>query len=556
MKRNEAEGVLILNHIPKALKEGKMAMKRLLIVLFLMMGFSVLTVHPVIAEQFQLFGGPANLMGYVTQGVGFSLVNDNKLDTQKGLQSSLMNLFVEGDYAPVDNLKFYGSSMLTVDWAYQLLKNDSQWTDKEFDKSDSKLNFDSKYWQIIKEAHLTWTPGNFLFRAGKQIVAWGETDGFRLMDQINPVDGRRGFADVEFETSIIPIWLLRADYNFDKKPHWLQDLRLQFIFNPNADFIPDQAPRLGNDDGGIWGPNIQGPYFKNLPGIGFIPTSVIETLPPPLQAMAASLPLIKSYIGSQYAKYEEPGRFKPEGFEYAVRLQGVVLDAMITLNYFYGRDNSPIFKSAPIPPKITTAYNGDLLLHTFAEGRYPLFRFVGGTISRDIPPLKASFLGGVAPVVRLEGFYAFSNTFSAQDDQYYKSNEVRAALGIDWKVKINALNPRAYFMISPQVFYRGILDYPSGTNLTYQGDILYKNTCMTSLMINTSYFHNKLTPSFFWMQDYAHNASMFRLQAVYDYSNKWRATIGAIFLQGNKFNQGFSVFNDKDQIYFKISYKW
>jgi hypothetical protein len=39
----------------------------------------------------------------------------------------------------------------------------------------------------------TWTPGDFLFRVRKQIVRWGETDGFRLMDQINPLDQRRGF---------------------------------------------------------------------------------------------------------------------------------------------------------------------------------------------------------------------------------------------------------------------------------------------------------------------------------------------------------------------------
>ena len=44
------------------------------------------------------------------------------------------------------------------------------------------------YWQLLKEVHLTWTPKNFNFRVGKQIVVWGETDGFRLMDQINPLD--------------------------------------------------------------------------------------------------------------------------------------------------------------------------------------------------------------------------------------------------------------------------------------------------------------------------------------------------------------------------------
>ncbi len=75
---------------------------------------------------------------------------------------------------------------------------------------------------------------------GKQIVSWGELLAFRIMDQINPLDGRRGFLDIEFETTIIPIWLFRADYYPKIKLSWLQDLGFEFVYNPNADFIPNQ----------------------------------------------------------------------------------------------------------------------------------------------------------------------------------------------------------------------------------------------------------------------------------------------------------------------------
>lgn len=534
-----------------------MKKRKLLSGIFIASATIVLMVYPAMAEQFSLLGRPLNLMGYVTQGGSFSLLDKDKYDTEKGLNSALMNLYLEGDYAFTDKLKFYGSGMLTVDWIYQLKTNDSSWHEKMFNKSHDKLNVDDKYWQLLKEAHLTWTPGDFLFRVGKQIVSWGETDGFRLMDQINPLDGRRGFADVEFETSIIPIWLVRAEYNVPQKWSWLQDLRFQFIFNPNADFIPNQGTLPGNDEGGIWAPNISGPLFKNLPGIGYIPISVIPTLPPPLQALAATLPAINSRIGSMFTDYKEPGHFSPKGFEYGARVQGVIYDSIITLNYFYGRDNSPIAKNLPYPPIMSQASDGSAIIHPFLEGKYPLFRFVGATFSRDITPLKASFLGGVAPVLRLETFYAFSNTFSTQaGNTYEKSDEFRGSVGIDWKIKIPFLNPRAYFMISPQFYYRGILDYPKSNILTYEGDILYKNNYMTSLMINTSYLHNKLTPSFFWMQDYKHNANLFRLQMTYDHSNNWRFTIGTQFLHGKKENEGFKVFDNKDQIYFKISYKW
>ena len=169
-------------------------------------------------REVMLFGKPLTLLGYATQGAGVSLMTKDYYDTERGLQTALMNLFMEADYKAFDTLKFYTSAKLTTDWTYQIKANDASWHDKEFNKSKNHLNVDSNYWQILNEAHMTLSPGNFLFRLGKQIVSWGEMDGFRVMDQINPLDSRRGFGDVEFENTIIPIWLLRsrilpADYH-------------------------------------------------------------------------------------------------------------------------------------------------------------------------------------------------------------------------------------------------------------------------------------------------------------------------------------------------------
>jgi hypothetical protein len=505
--------------------------KKRLFILILMAGLTIiLTGSPAVAEQFTVLGKPLNLFGYATQEASFGF--KNTYDTENGLNSALMNLFVEGDYRPINNLKFYASSMLTVDWAYQVKSNDDSWNDKLFSKSRDNLNVDGKYWQVLKEAHVTWTPENFLLRVGKQIVAWGETDGFRLMDQINPLDQRRGFADVEFETSIIPIWLIRAEYFLPVKPSWLQDLGFEFIYNPNADFIPDQGIKGGNADGGIWAPDVP------IPG---------------------------AHLATAYGPIDTPKRWK-EGNEFAFRIKGVVYDSTITLNAFYGRDNDAVTKfippvMAPVPPHIF-ASDGAFLLHPFQEGKYPLFRFVGATFSRDITPLKASFLGGVAPVVRLETFYAFNNTFTFTDpitqaQRFAKSDEFRGAIGVDWKVKIPILNRETGFTISPQLYYRRIIDFPSIEDVaTSGGTPVKKNNYQTTLMISTQYLHSKLTPSFFWLRDINSKSDFFRLQLVYDYSNKWHFTLGSLLLGGNKNGQGFDLFNNKDQIYFKISYKW
>lgn len=476
------------------------------------------------AEEYILFERPLNLLGYFTQGVAISLIDKNKYDTERGLQSALMNLFVEGDYKISNELKFYGSSMLTVDWAYQLNANRDSWHEKLFSESNGHLNVDGKYWQVLKEAHLTWTPGNFMFRVGKQIVSWGETDGIRLIDQINPLDQRRGFADVEFETTIIPTWLIRANYSLPVHSSWLQDLGFEFVFNPNADFIPNQFIRTGNDEGGIWAPNIL------IPG---------------------PFPFGEAHLGSTIADIEEPGPFNPKGFEYAFRIKSIVYDSIITLNYFYGLDNDFVARSTG-PPIITQASDGKLIIHPFLEGKYPLFRFVGATFSKDITCLKSSFLGGVSPVVRFEALYAFKDTFVTTINTFDKSDELRWAIGIDWKIKIPLLNPRAYFFISPQFFHRKIIDYPSGYDLVN----LEKNNYAVTLLIKTSYFNAKLVPSFFWLRDITSRSDFFKLELSYDYTHNWRFTLGTLFFHGEEKNKGYQVFDNKDQIYFKVTYRW
>ena len=160
------------------------------------------------AKQFNVCGKTANLLGYITQSVQVSTLDDHRYDTEHDFNSALFNFFVEGDYSFNNNLKVFASTMLTADWIYPIKRNDSTWEEQMFDESDSDLYFDDEYYQILKELHVTWTPGNWYFRVGKQVVAWGEMLGTRIMDQINPLDQRRGMADVEFESTIVPIWLV------------------------------------------------------------------------------------------------------------------------------------------------------------------------------------------------------------------------------------------------------------------------------------------------------------------------------------------------------------
>lgn len=502
-------------------------MKRtLFIAALLILVFVGLDISPASAEQFLVGGHPMDLYGYITQSAGFSLTGSH-YDSPPGLQTALMNVFIEGDYKPCSDVMLYMSTMFSGDWAYDLLSGKSSWNSRLFDQSRGRMFIDDQYWQVLKSAWVNWSPGNWNIRLGKQIVVWGQTDGFRLMDQINPLDQRRGFQDVEFENTIIPVWLAKIEYYVPNTPNWISNVGLQFVWDPNITWIANQDILPGNNVGGIWAPNI-----VLAPGM---------------------------LMGSANLDVSHPDDFDQSGDKFAARLQGIIDNTLITLNGFYGRNNDFLLRmigqKAP-----TVASNGSLLLHPTLQGYYPFFKFVGGTLSRDFPSLKASCLGGVAPTLRIESLYAFGSSFvNNKTNQFEQHDEWRTALGVDWKVKINPLNPITYFFISGQLYYRRIMDYPRFADPALSEALLTPveaNNYMATLMINTSYFHNKLTPSFFWMRDITSDSDFFRFQLDYDYSNLWHYEAGVVAFFGGHQNAGFQVFQNKDQIYFKISYTW
>lgn len=144
-----------------------------------------------------------------------------------------------------------------------------------------------------------------------------------------------------------------------------------------------------------------------------------------------------------------------------------------------------------------------------------------------------------------------------QNNTFWKSDEIRWMAGFDWKIKINALNPKGFFFISPQIYHRHIVDYPKvghvGTSTT---DRLYKNTWTTSLMVNTKYLNAKLEPSIFWLRNWTTRSEFFRPQISYEYSSSWKYTLGAIIVSGAKTALDMQPLNYKDHVYGTVSYKF
>jgi hypothetical protein len=63
-------------------------------------------------------------------------------------------------------------------------------------------------------AYIDFDKGPFFMRVGRQVLAWGETDIFRLLDNINPLDDSFGGFFIALDERRLPIEMVRSSYRF------------------------------------------------------------------------------------------------------------------------------------------------------------------------------------------------------------------------------------------------------------------------------------------------------------------------------------------------------
>ena len=63
------------------------------------------------------------------------------------------------------------------------------------------------------QAFVEGSAGDLFVRAGRQLLSWGETDGFQLLDHINPLDSSFGGFLISLDERRVPLDMLRADYD-------------------------------------------------------------------------------------------------------------------------------------------------------------------------------------------------------------------------------------------------------------------------------------------------------------------------------------------------------
>jgi hypothetical protein len=85
----------------------------------------------------------------------------------------------------------------------------------EFEFESARRRIKEALWQLrLYEAYINLTKGPLFLRIGRQNLSWGETDGFRLLDQINPLDNNFGGFLTSLDERRIPLNMLRAQWSF------------------------------------------------------------------------------------------------------------------------------------------------------------------------------------------------------------------------------------------------------------------------------------------------------------------------------------------------------
>ena len=100
---------------------------------------------------------------------------------------------------------------------------------------DERLNRQFEY--KLREAFVDLVLPPFTLRLGRQQVVWGETDNFRALDVINPLDLRWHANWEPWEDIRIPLWMARAIYDIGKfgplEESFVEAVWIPWDFQPN-----------------------------------------------------------------------------------------------------------------------------------------------------------------------------------------------------------------------------------------------------------------------------------------------------------------------------------
>jgi hypothetical protein len=311
-------------------------------------------------------------------------------------------------------------------------------------------------------AYLDWERGPLFVRIGRQVLAWGETDIFRLLDNINPLDDSFGGFFIALDERRLPIEMVRSSYQLgDIGP--LHDGFIEgFVANgkrvATMPGIPNGSPWA---PGGIANPNEQVFTKVNEPS---------ETDVRGGARLVFTVHDVTTTLAHYYTYLDVPGiRFRLPG---AVQCPGET-SATNTPRFCNPILASQVYPRVPITGLSVTFPVPQWYTIMRSEAAYfqgePMNRQGEGnpndSVSLDGNRTGAKRLhpfgnteGGLNPFV-YPRFLDLTRT-NAISGQVLQRDTFNFAVGADINRFIQFLNPTQTFFITTQFFYKHVFDSP------------------------------------------------------------------------------------------------
>jgi Protein of unknown function (DUF1302) len=438
------------------------------------------------------------------------------------------------------------------------------------------VTYYSEYSPVPWEAVLDVSPTDRLkLRIGRQFISWGETDGFRLLDVINPQNLRYSPPAApnlfNLDESRLPSWGLRMLYTV--RP--VSNTILEFFALPGSLDFPDERVDLfmgANDTGdrkvryGRWsahpetrlmigGRNAFGNLFANplnpdvCVGAGclVIPSTTRE-LPEAGESWKVGARITHS-IGKLNFGLGYIWGFNPQASDMvfkvtsvgcssdlenclAGRVPSVVNMKLVNdrTNIFAGHFNYTVDQLASIP--INTAIRGEIAL-------YPSEPY-------NISQYSGRF-----------GLKASANP--KYPEAIVEKNTLRYMVGFDRSTLIPFLqdDPWRPFRMSFQIFQRIIFDHENGIHSFSSAQKINKFTTNFTFRVSTGYLGDTILPDVFVSYD---PSGYWSANPAVTYAPPWNeritlSLIGAFYGGHNKF-ANLGLFSEKDSIFFKMRYQF
>lgn len=238
----------------------------------------------------------------------------------------------------------------------------TRWDQRAFFAGDSEAE--------LRELYVDAYIGSSYLRLGKQQIVWGEADGLKVLDLVNPQSFREFILD-EFEDSRIPLWSIK----------W--EMPLGEVWNAQFLFIPDQT-------------------YHQIPVDGaFAPTSP-ELVPRPPPGVPVT-------VGER----EVPDRTFADA-DAGVQLGAHLNGWDVTFNYLYHYYDTPVASLMRLPEE------------TRIETDYRRTHTLGGTLSNAFGDFTLRAEAGYST-----DRYFISDDAS-DSDGLKRAGELSYVVGVDW----------------------------------------------------------------------------------------------------------------------------